>query len=94
MGRPKKVKRPETRRGPALLATFLARHDISLRVAEKALAVGHPTVWTWLQRRSVPKQHLRKRIAVWTGGFVPEDSWMARGEMIDVVPFSSTGTER
>jgi hypothetical protein len=88
-----KNKRAETRKGPLLLQAFLVRHSITLRAAATALKLKHPTIWQWLHRRAVPLPHLRKRLATWTGNEVPESSWVAASEAVEVEPFRANGTD-
>jgi transcriptional regulator with XRE-family HTH domain len=103
MGRALRQGAREVRKGPLLLEAFLAKHNISLREAAEALGMKHPSVWVWVQGRSVPEPSARKRIAIWTNDEVPEASWLTRSEIADTValarklavkPFKASGTDR
>ncbi len=90
MGRPR---RREARTGPRQLKAFLRKNSITLREAAKALQLKHPTVLQWVHGRATPLPHLRKRLAIWTNGEVPESAWETASEAIDVVPFKANGTD-
>lgn len=84
--------------GSRLFHRFLADNDISQADAAKAIGVEPPVVHDWRQHKKRPREHLRRVIAIWTNGFVPEDSWFVATEreaIADARPFEQeapTGT--
>ena len=66
-------------------------NDIGPVTAGKALSVSHVTVLKWCSGERRPSRDNKKRIAIWTGGAVPEDGWGNGAEsMPPVVPFGQT----
>lgn len=78
--------------GAALFRAFRAANDISQSKAGEQLGnISAPSVHAWESGTARPKNHVRKRIAIWTQGAVPEDSWMFPDEHVEVVPFQKPG---
>jgi transcriptional regulator with XRE-family HTH domain len=66
--------------GSVLLRDFMREHDITLFAAAKRLGVSRPTVNDWRWRKKSPTLERRRRIARWTRGAVPVDSWLTAAE--------------
>ncbi len=62
--------------GSVLLRRYMRTHAITLIAAAAELGVSGPTVNDWRWRKKRPMPHRRRRIAKWTGGAVPADSWL------------------
>lgn len=74
--------------GAGLFRSFRTNNKLSQDQAGKQLGgFSAPSVHAWEVGASRPKNHTRKRIAVWTQGAVPEDSWMFPDEVVDQAPF-------
>ncbi len=82
---------PKTTAGARLLAAFLKSRGITLLAAAGAIGVSGPTILDWRRGTKRPSSHLRKAIASWSGGEVPEESWMTPAEAasVRVTPFTA-----
>lgn len=75
--------------GSELLRAFLDNHGVGPVAAAKALGCTHPAVIEWSSGAKRPTAELRRAIAIWTGGCVPEDAWLRdedRERLAAVVP--------
>jgi hypothetical protein len=77
--------------GPELFEGFLTAHDIKREAAGEALGVSRMTIWSWINRESVPSEQSRHDIGIWTNGAVPAESWPPsadrRKRVVEVAPF-------
>lgn len=64
-----------SRNAPELLKRWREANGVSLRKAALALGVSHVAYRAWELGTSIPLPEMRKAIAVWTHGEVPEDAW-------------------
>lgn len=71
-----------------LFAGFLERNGISNESASRALGVSRVTVGQWACGDKRPAGHNPRKVAMWTSGAVPEDSWNdPRETVVHVEPY-------
>lgn len=74
--------------GAGLFRAFRVNNDISQDEAGKQLGgISAPSLSAWETGTARPKAHVRKRVAIWTQGAVPEESWLLPGESAEQAPF-------
>lgn len=78
---------------PRLLASFLeAKKPLNQAQAAEQLGIVPAALTGYLKRKQRPRADIRQRIAKWSEGFVPEESWLTddeRGDLIGVKPAAS-----
>ena len=79
--------------GADLLGGFLDENGLSLQDAADALSCSKVAVWHWRTGKQRPRPEIRDRIASWTSGVVPADSWLTEDERekSTVTPFVPAG---
>jgi len=66
--------------GVRLLDAFLRNRAITNQAAADALKVSRPSVLYWRTGERLPDAAARVAIELWTGGSVPESSWLSDEE--------------
>ena len=66
---------------PRLLSNFLkSKKPLTQAEASKQLGIVPSALWGYLNRTQRPRDEVRERIAKWSGGRVPVNSWRTAGE--------------
>lgn len=66
--------------GPKLFDDYLVAREIKRADAARQLKTSVSAVHYWIKGGQRPRADIRKRIARWTGGEVPESSWLTEEE--------------
>jgi len=74
--------------GAERFAAFLARNDITLAAAARALHVSAPTILAWRDGEKVPTALNQDRIAIWTRGAVRSSHWGVARDAVKVRPYA------
>lgn len=70
--------------GARKLSGFLRDNKIRNSAAADALGVSDVAIHHWLNGNARPKDALRAKIAIWTRGEVPVESWVTGTERADI----------